>query len=246
MQSVILAAGMGTRIASQGPSKPLLRLLGRPLIEWVIRSAMQAGVREFVVVTGYQAATVETFLHGLAERLDVSVIPVRNDRWQEANGLSALRVLGWVRDPFILQMSDHLFDAQILRQLQRQPVGRDQVMLAVDRGVGVNQRIDLDDVTRVQEDSGRIVAIGKGIPGYNAYDTGIFLCSRSLFDAIETSQARHADASLSGAMRVLAGSGRALTFDVGNLFWMDIDTEHDLRAAAVCLEQRGTTATGLI
>ena len=50
MKCLILAAGQGTRLKSKGEIKPLVSLLGVPLIERVIRSAMEAGVDEFVEI----------------------------------------------------------------------------------------------------------------------------------------------------------------------------------------------------
>ncbi len=47
--------------------------------------------------------------------------------------------------------------------------------------------MDIDDVTKVLAEDSKIKAIGKKISNYNAYDTGIFLCSPVLFHAIEES-----------------------------------------------------------
>jgi len=43
MECLILAAGQGSRLRQQGESKPLVSVLGIPLLERVIRSAMDAG-----------------------------------------------------------------------------------------------------------------------------------------------------------------------------------------------------------
>ena len=67
MKCLILAAGQGTRLKSKGEIKPLVSLLGVPLIERVIRSAMEAGVDEFVVITGYQGEQVSNFCQPLAK-----------------------------------------------------------------------------------------------------------------------------------------------------------------------------------
>ncbi|MFV1968710.1 MAG: NTP transferase domain-containing protein, partial [Pirellulaceae bacterium] len=41
MKCLILAAGKGSRLRQRGNSKPLIRLLGIPLIERTIRSALE-------------------------------------------------------------------------------------------------------------------------------------------------------------------------------------------------------------
>ena len=43
MKCLIIAAGKGSRLRQQGDSKPLVPILGLPLIERIIRSAMEAG-----------------------------------------------------------------------------------------------------------------------------------------------------------------------------------------------------------
>ena len=49
----------------------------------------------------------------------------------------------------MLLMSDHLFDPQILARLLQEPLGSDEVVLAVDSRISGHPTVDLDDVTRV-------------------------------------------------------------------------------------------------
>ncbi len=51
---LIIAAGKGSRLRQNGDSKPLAPILGVPLIERVIRCALEAGADDFYVVIGYQ------------------------------------------------------------------------------------------------------------------------------------------------------------------------------------------------
>ncbi len=66
MKCLIIAAGKGSRLQQRGDSKPLVPILGVPLIERVIRAAMEAGADEFYVVIGYQGEQVRLFLERLA------------------------------------------------------------------------------------------------------------------------------------------------------------------------------------
>ena len=47
MKCLIIAAGKGHRLRSKGDSKPLVPLFGIPLIERVIRCALEAGADDF-------------------------------------------------------------------------------------------------------------------------------------------------------------------------------------------------------
>lgn len=233
---VIIAAGRGRRLAARAPSKPLLEVAGRTLIDRAIDAALAAGLRRFVVVTGYAGDAVERHLRARAAADGTSIATVRNDEWEQENGLSVLKAKPLAGDRFLLVMSDHLFDPSLLRDLARRPIRGGEVILAVDVRKDGNPDVDLDDVTRVRTIDGRIAAIGKGLPAYDAFDTGAFLCTPALFEALETSQAR-GDYSLSGGLRALAGRGKALTWDIGGRFWLDVDDETALAKAERALAQ---------
>jgi phosphoglycolate phosphatase-like HAD superfamily hydrolase/phosphatidylglycerophosphate synthase len=104
------------------------------------------------------------------------------------------------------------------------------LILAVDRDIADHDDIDPDDVTRVRLDGTQIVDIGKGIPRFDAYDTGAFLCSQGLFDALEESLA-DGDSTLSGGVRRLAARGKARVVDVNGHYWVDVDTPTDAETA---------------
>ena len=53
MKCLIIAAGRGSRLSPRGDSKPLIPLLGLPLIERAILTAKDAGLTDFSVVTGH-------------------------------------------------------------------------------------------------------------------------------------------------------------------------------------------------
>ncbi len=64
--AVVLAAGKGTRMGSEDP-KVLCKVLGRPMIEYVLDALAAAGVQRVVAVTGYRADQVQQQLAGREE-----------------------------------------------------------------------------------------------------------------------------------------------------------------------------------
>lgn len=58
LKAVILAAGKGTRMESELP-KVLHRVLGRPMVSYVIDAARQAGAEQICLVVGHQAEMVK-------------------------------------------------------------------------------------------------------------------------------------------------------------------------------------------
>ena len=221
MKCLIIAAGQGTRLKSKGEVKPLVPLLGVPLIERIIRSAMEGGVDEFYVVTGYEKEKVNNFLEQLAKRLSISIIPIQNDDWQKENGFSVLKARDVMKEHFLLLMADHLFDPFIIQSLQKQQLNDGDILLAVDTNKN-NPLVDMEDVTKVRIKNGYIINIGKTIDDFNGFDTGIFLCSPAIFEALERACKIHNDTTLSAAIRVLAEDKHARSVQT-NKFWIDVD-----------------------
>ena len=224
MKCVIIAAGQGLRLRDIAPLKPLAHLLGAPLISHVIDCAMEGGATEFVVVTGYEGDKLEKQLYAMAAARGLRLNCIRNPKWKASNGLSVAAAGPVLHDEkFLLVMSDHIFDPEIARELVRLHGDSEGVALAVDRRLD-NPLVDLEDVTRVDVgEDGRIRRIGKLLERYNAYDTGVFLASPMLIEAIEAKVAAGGVGSLSEGMQDLADRGLAYAVDIGDRFWIDID-----------------------
>jgi CDP-L-myo-inositol myo-inositolphosphotransferase len=242
VKCLIIAAGKGSRLQQRGDSKPLVPILGIPLIERVIRAALEAGADEFYVVIGYQGQRVRLFLERLAERLSIRITPLVNDDWDKENGVSILKARDVLHEPFLLLMADHLFDPNLVRPLTTMTLGDGEVALMVDRNTR-NPLVDMEDVTRVKvEDDGpmerkKIRDIGKGLADFNGFDTGIFLCSPAIFKALEQSKEKDGDTTLSGAVQVLAAAGHAKAIP-SHGFWIDVDDPAAFRKAEQALLKR--------
>jgi 1L-myo-inositol 1-phosphate cytidylyltransferase len=228
-QCLILAAGNGSRIASLsgGMPKPLVPLCGLPLLEHVIRSSQQAGISRFVIVVGYRADLIRRWF--AARSLGpISVTWVENLDYHKANGVSALAAKEELHDPFLLLMSDHLFEPKTAKALLHEPLSDDEVILGVD--YKIDRVFDLDDATKVQCNGNHIVGIGKDLASYNALDTGMFLCSPSLFHRLESAK-KDGNCSLSDGMRQLGQEQKLRAFDIGDAHWQDVDTPEALAYA---------------
>jgi 1L-myo-inositol 1-phosphate cytidylyltransferase len=233
MNCLIVAAGMGGRLRERGQSKPLIPVNGVRLLERVITRARSAGVERFFVVSGYRGEELRAALDVFSAREAIPIVHVSNDEWQRGNGVSVLKARPFLDGPFLLSMCDHLVDPAILRDLMASTPEPDTVTLAVDFNVAGSIN-DLDDVTRVMCSNGRIEHIGKVIREFNAIDTGIFLCTPVIFDALEVSQAA-GDDSISGAMNVLARRDQARVFDIQGRLWLDVDDPATLDKAETLL-----------
>ena len=238
LQAVILAAGKGQRLRPGGYLKPLTPLLGVTLLERVVLACRDVGASECIVVLGYGKENIGERLDELAGRAGIAVRGVENPHWEEGNGTSALAAQPYVRGPFLLAMCDHVLDPAILQRLVNAGSGGAECLLAVD--YRIEQVYRLDDATKVQLTDGTITAIGKDLQSYTAVDAGLFLCQPKVFDALQ--QARAAgEGSLSAGWRRLIPRQQFQALDIGEAFWVDVDTPESLRYAECVLRSRWAT-----
>jgi choline kinase len=186
-ECLILAAGNGSRIASLsgGAPKPLVPLFGAPLLEHIVLSSQAAGIERFVIVVGHRADAIRNWL---VERQldDISITVIENPDYHKANGVSALAAREVLKNPFLLLMADHIFEPKTATALLRQSLAEDEVILGVD--YNIDRIFDLEDATKVKVQGNEIIAIGKDLLPYDALDTGMFLCSPTLFQRLESAK----------------------------------------------------------
>lgn len=230
MKCLIIAAGKGSRLSQNGVSKPLIPLLGIPLIERAICTAIEAGVNEFYVVAGYKGQDVRAYLDSLSNRLKVPINVIINEEWEKENGISVLKAKEYLDKPFLLLMADHVFDPSIACDLMKFPLSEREIVLAVDGNIQ-NPLIDIEDVTRVKTKGKNICNISKGLEDYNGFDTGIFFCTPAIFNALEHCINNGGDKTLSGALRTIAAEGRFKGIDINGRFWIDIDDPESFNRA---------------
>ncbi|MBA7517545.1 Bifunctional IPC transferase and DIPP synthase [subsurface metagenome] len=230
MKCLIIASGEGTRLVSKASLKPLAFLMGMPLIARVILLARKAGLDDFCVVTGYNGKRLSDYLKSFSKKRNIKITCLHNDEWKKENGISVLRAAGTINDNFILLMSDHIFNKNIIEILKNRKIHNDEVVLAIDSNIKRNKFVDKKDATKVFVKDKKILDIGKNLKEYNAYDTGIFLCTPAIFKAIEQSSKR-GDTSLSGGIKLLAKRGKVKTCDIDGNYWIDVDDAVRLKLA---------------
>ena len=227
---VILAAGAGRRLSMLGKGpKPTNEILGLSLGERTVLACMAAGVSRFIIVLGSQAEAVRAHFAQVSARRGCAVEFVVAADWELGNGMSVLAARDSISNNcFLLVMADHLVSAELIREVLQTSLGDREVCLAVDQdGARV---FDPDDATKVQIKDGMIEGIGKQLDVWNAIDTGVFLATPALFDALTRAavQGRHA---LSHGIELLAEAGQARAVDVTGEPWLDVDTPDSHREA---------------
>ncbi|MBI3073500.1 MAG: NTP transferase domain-containing protein [Deltaproteobacteria bacterium] len=221
-KAVLLAAGAGTRLEGETLPKPLVPILGVPLIVRALVQFQRAGVEEAIIVVGHRGDEIRAAL-AREPRLKLRLTFVDNPAWRKKNGVSVLAAREAVgNSEFYLSMSDHVFEPTLVAGLKATPCPADGAVLAIDRKI--DDVYDMDDAMKVVvADDGRVSAIAKDLRDFNAIDTGLFRATPGLFVALEAAT-RDGDCSLADGCRALAGAGKMATVDIGRGRWQDVDT----------------------
>ncbi len=251
-RAVMLAAGDGGRLGAHTLRlpKPLVPLNGRPLVDYTLEALAAASIEEVVVVTGYREPQVVAALVRSAPA-SLQLTFVSNPRYHGHASLSLRAARANCGDrPFILVMSDHLLSRPIIEVLAGDSSGA-QAVVAADFSAreptsptpdpyrerqrpypGQTSRhtsLYIEEATKLAvRPDGRVTAIGKTLPQWDALDAGAFLVRP---EAWETILATPEDCELSVIFGAIAARGDLRAADISGAFWYDIDTGEDLTAA---------------
>lgn len=227
--AVILAAGNGDRFKNGDHYSKLLHpVAGQPLILRTLETAAAAGLSSFCLVLGFEADRVRAAVtaHPIP---NTHIRFVHNPDWHLENGVSALAAQTCCQARrFALLMGDHLFDAAVLRRMLTLEIGGNDSVLAVD-SLPADPSV-AHEATKVRMTAGRITAIGKDVDPWDALDTGLFVFSPAVFEALEDARAA-GKTTLSAGVQRLASRGLMRAHDVAGAAWYDVDTLDDLSVA---------------
>ncbi len=235
---IILAAGFGSRLAGTQEAtdlKPLTPVADTPLLIRTLNSLETAGCHRAVIVVGYGMETVQA---GIQDRYDgpLSLTFAVNEHYDLQNGVSVLAAEPHVgKGPFLLTMADHVLGNTLMEKARHhRPPDRGATLLVDYK---LDTIFDMDDATKVRVDDGRPRAIGKTLDAYNCVDTGVFVATDGLMEALSAVYAAKGDVALSDGIQRLMGEGRMQTLDIGPGFWQDVDTPEMLSHAEEMLRK---------
>ena len=233
-KGVILAAGVGDRLGSLTTTCPkvLLPVNDKTLISYPIEALATAGISEILIVVGYLADKVIEVL-GNGSNLGVRLQYIFNPDYLGGIAISVFKARDWAQgNPIVLCMGDHLIEGTLVRRLLDRPTFNET--LCID--YTPEQYHQLAEATKVSVDSaGCIKDIGKDLIYWDALDTGVFLLTENFFRALDELVPKLGiGIEISDVIRFLMSRGHHFdTCNVSGCFWVDVDTEEDLKMVRV-------------
>ena len=227
MKLIIIAAGQGSRIKSisKGTPKTLLKINNQCIIDYLLDNCIKANIHDCVVVTGYRNDLIEEYLSGLS--LDINIEFVHNPDWRKPNGISVLAAKTAIPPgaDFLISMSDHIYGTDLLQKVINSSLEQTTANVGLD--FNIESIFDIDDGMKVKvDDRDRkiITAMSKTLTTYDAIDCGVFKCRYDFLEVLERAGVMNTF-SLSDACNLLLAKRELGGVDIGDAFWLDIDTK---------------------
>ena len=115
-QAVILAAGEGQRLRPFTATKPkvMLSIAGKPILQYVVESLAQNGIRNIVLVVGYRREQVFNYM-GSGERFGVDITYITQER-QLGTAHALAQAKAVTESEFLVLSGDNLIEADAIAQ----------------------------------------------------------------------------------------------------------------------------------
>ena len=237
MIGVILAAGMAKRLRPLTDEKPkcLLEVGGKTLLQRTVDAMISAGVKEFVVVTGYRAEMIREFL---TVNYQLSIINyIDNVDFEHNNNIFSL----WLAmqklhgQEVLLMDSDILCDPEAVRRvarktnpalaMQQHELGEEEMKIVVDEAGRITE---ISKTCSPADAIGESVGIEKMTP---AYTEALYQELRKMI--LDEGQI---DIFYERAFERLIPQGHTFeVVDTTDLFSYELDTPEDLEKASAAL-----------
>jgi len=226
MRAVILAAGEGTRMRPLTENRPkvMLPIANRPMLEYTIMEARQAGITDFVLIVGYRKEAIIGYF-GDGSRFGVHIDYVTQEK-QSGTGHAFGMAAQICDDRFIALNGDVTVRADHLKKLLSR---RDDAVITVKevadpRSFGVIETSG-SNVVRIVEKSPN--------PPTNLANAGIYLFDPCIFEAIEkTPLSPRGEIEITDSLQYLIDTGHTIGYEVMSDEWLDIGRPWQLLTAS--------------
>ena len=133
MKVVILAGGKGSRLSeyTQNIPKPMVKILGVPIIERIIKFYEKYGLKDFIIASGYKSKVIEKYFKRKIKDLNIKVVFTGKDSMTGGRIKKLRHILN--KDKFYLTYGDGLSDVNLNKLLKFHQKNKNFVTLTAVR-----------------------------------------------------------------------------------------------------------------
>jgi len=233
MQTVVLAAGEGTRMRplTAAQPKPMLPVAGNPLLEHTLNRAVAAGADRLILVVGYESERVRSYFGSQHRGVDLEYAVQEHQRGT-ADAVSAAAGL-LADEPFVVLNGDALYDQASLNTLYNNGPAVGSYRVDNPSAYGVLQ-LDSADESRITG-----VVEKPANPESNLINTGAYVFPAAAKDLLNVETSERGELELTDVLEAVCNqfSVTAVPFDR----WLDVGRPWELLAANEWLLESLTT-----
>lgn len=230
MQAVILAAGTGSRLVNltRDIPKALVKLNGRPLIDYTLAFVHSLGCENIVVVGGFY---FDKLKHAL-QHTDYPITLLENKAFLQGSIFTLLEALSHVDQSFLLLNVDHVYPLQLGQKfLQRQ-----QELSQITAFVDFDRPLHEDDMKVLLQNGHRIEKISKELTDCDAGYIGMTYVPESRLIRYKTMAKNIAEGNQEAVVEnilqeLINGEEPVDIFSITGIRWLEVDNSGDLHNA---------------
>ncbi len=207
-QAVILAAGEGQRLRPFTVNKPkvMLSIAGKPILQYVVESLAQNGIRNIVLVIGYRREQVFDYM-GSGEKFGVDITYITQEsQLGTAHALAQAKAV--TESEFLVLPGDNLIEADAIAKFV---TVKPEAMLVkrVDNPAGYG-------VVTIENGMVKDIVEKPGEAKSNVVNTGIYAFTAGIFSFIE------AQLDIPDALNNMLAQGYPISAQEADGTWLDV------------------------
>jgi len=175
MKCVILAAGEGKRVHPLTYTRPkvMLPVANKPILEWNLLNAINAGVKEFILVVGYKSEMVRNYFEdGKKWNARISYV----NQGEPLGTAHAISMVEKFVDDFIVMCGDTIFDTNDIKNIIKKK-----------NSIGLYKVDNPENYGVVETKNNKIIEIYEKMknPVTNIINSGLYHFDKTVFDVIK-------------------------------------------------------------
>lgn len=242
MQAVMLAAGMGKRLAqfTQNNTKCMVEVADKKLIDHAIEALLEANIKRFVIVTGYKGDNLKKYvIEKYGDKMDL--VFVENKDYASTNNIYSFYLAKdeLLKDDTILLESDLIFDHELIKQLIYNKFENVAAVAKYESwmdGTVVTVEENLDIHSFIGKEKFNFVDIEKYYKTVNVYKFSKEFLAKVYFPFLEAYMSAYGlDSYYETTLKLICKlpTNKIKAHFMNSLPWYEIDDEQDLRIANI-------------